>query len=50
MADTKTVKFKNGVSWAGENFSYIPGDIIDLPEETAKARQDAGLGTVLKDK
>lgn len=50
MADEKTVQFKNGVSWAGSNFSYVPGDIVELPEATAQARQDAGLGSIVKSK
>ena len=48
MADEKTVQFKNGVSWAGDNFSYAPGDVISLPAAIAKAREDAGLGTIVK--
>lgn len=50
MADDKKVQFRTAVSWAGERFSLVPGDIIELPESTAKARQDAGLGSIVKDK
>lgn len=50
MAEQKIVKFKTSQSWAGDRFSYVPGDICDLPEEIAKARQDADLGTIVKDK
>lgn len=37
------VDCENHVSWAGEYFSYLPGEIISLPESVAKARQEAGL-------
>jgi len=50
MADVKKVSFQNSVSWAGSNFSYVPGDVLSLEEEIAKARQDAGLGKIIKDK
>lgn len=50
MADEKKVQFKTSVSWAGERFSLVPGDQIELPEATAKARQDAGLGSIVKEK
>ncbi len=54
MAEEKTgekmVPFKNGVSWAGSNFSHAPGDVVELPEATAQARQEAGLGTIVKGK
>jgi hypothetical protein len=33
----------NLVSWAGVNFYCAPGEVIDLPPETAKARIIAGL-------
>ena len=50
----KRVKFRNGVSWGGTDaqgveFNYIPRQIIELDEVIAKARQDAGLGTIVKD-
>lgn len=48
MADEKVVQFKNGVSWAGDNFSYVPGDVISLPLAIAQARQEAGLGSIVK--
>lgn len=50
MADAKKVSFQNSVSWAGNNFSYAPGDVLLLDEDIAKARQDAGLGKIVKDK
>ncbi len=34
---------KNLESWAGDNFSHAPGEIIDLPDEIALARIEAGL-------
>lgn len=40
------VDFLNGVSWAGEGFSFIPGDVIQLPESIALARHEAGLGEI----
>lgn len=36
---------KNLVPWAGERFSYNPGDVIDMPEDMAKARIEAGLAS-----
>lgn len=50
MADVKKVSFQNSVSWAGDNFSLAPGDIIELDEATASARQEAGLGKIVKGK
>lgn len=50
MTDEKKVQFRTSVSWAGERFSLAPGDQIELPESIAKARQDAGLGSIAKDK
>lgn len=50
MADDKCVEFKNGVSWSGERFNYGPGDLVSLPEATAKAREAAGLGVIVKGK
>lgn len=38
-----TVKVKIASSIAGENFSYSPGDVIDLDEVVARAWQEAGL-------
>lgn len=37
------MKVKNLESWAGEDFSYAPGEIIDLPDDVAAARIEAGL-------
>jgi hypothetical protein len=39
-------KFKTSVAWAGTEFGYKPGDVIELPEEIARARAAAGLGSV----
>ena len=30
-------------AWAGENFSYVAGDVIDLPDAVANGRIRAGL-------
>lgn len=30
-------------AWAGDDFSYAPGQVIDLPADVALARIDAGL-------
>jgi hypothetical protein len=45
--EVKTVKFKTSVSWAGHNFSYAPGDIVELPEDVAHARAKGGAGTIV---
>ena len=46
--DGKTL-FLSSVSWAGNNFSVMPGETIDwLPLEIAEARELAGLGTIIK--
>lgn len=42
------VDFRNGVSWSGERFSFIAGDLVQLPEAIAKARQEAGLGEIVE--
>ena len=34
---------KNLVSWAGQNFNYEPGELIEMPDAMAKARIKAGL-------
>lgn len=34
---------RNLVSWAGMDFSFVPGQEIDLPDEVAEARIAAGL-------
>ena len=41
------VRFENGVSWSGEEFSYAPGQIVTLPLDIAQARQDAELGMIV---
>lgn len=40
---------KNLTSWAGENFHHPAGAEIELDDETAVARCDAGLATADKD-
>ena len=37
------MRVKNLQAWAGESFSYVAGDVIELPEEIALARIEAGL-------
>lgn len=37
----------NTIPWAGLDFAYSPGDTIDLPDEVAQARIDAGLATLV---
>lgn len=44
------VKFMNLVSWAGVYFCAKPNEIIDLDEETAKAREKLKLGRIILDK
>ncbi|PNG27010.1 hypothetical protein [Methylocella silvestris] len=44
-----TVKVKIISSIAGDNYSYAPGDIIDLDEAIAQAWQEAGLSTPAPD-
>lgn len=34
---------KNLVAWAGPDFSCLPGEEIDLPDDVATARVEAGL-------
>jgi len=41
------VTCENFVSWAGEFFSFLPGEIISLPESVATARQAAGLLSIV---
>lgn len=43
------MKVRNLISWAGPDFSFLPGDIIDLDDETATARIAAGLAELPKD-
>lgn len=45
----KQVRFKTNCSWAGERFSYVPGQEIAIDEDIARARQDAGLGEITGD-
>jgi ribosomal protein L21 len=44
------VRFLNTQSWVGEKFCAQPGDIIELEEAIAIAREKAGLGSVVVDK
>lgn len=37
------MKVRNLVSWGGADFNFMPDDIVDLPDDIAKARMDAGL-------
>lgn len=37
------MQIKNTQSWAGESFSYAPGDIVEVDDATAIARIAAGL-------
>lgn len=41
------VEFRNGASWSGERFSFVPGEIITLSKTIAEARQEAGLGEII---
>jgi hypothetical protein len=34
---------RNLVAWAGEGFSYVDGDVIDMPDAMAQARIEAGV-------
>lgn len=34
-------------SWAGESFSYRPGEVIELPDNVAEARIELGLARPL---
>lgn len=34
---------KNLVPWSGHRFSYTAGDLIDVPDDVAQARIEAGL-------
>lgn len=36
---------KNLVPWSGHDFSYLPGDNIELPDDVARARKAAGLAS-----
>lgn len=33
----------NLVAWAGADFSYLPGEVLELPDEVATARIEAGV-------
>lgn len=37
------MRVKNLQAWAGDTFSHVAGDVIELPEATALARIEAGL-------
>lgn len=37
------MKVRNLVPWSGDKFSYVPGDILDLPDDVAAVRIEAGL-------
>ncbi|MGC4050975.1 MAG: hypothetical protein QM757_16545 [Paludibaculum sp.] len=42
------MRVTNLQSWAGENFSYLPGEVIDLPKAIATARIKAGLASPIQ--
>lgn len=44
------MKVINSVPWAGLDFSYLPGQAIELPDEVAVARINLGLATEFKAK
>lgn len=37
------MRVRNLISWAGHDFSYVPGEEIDLPDDVAAARIAEGL-------
>lgn len=37
------MRVRNLQAWAGEEFNYVAGDEIDLPDDIAQSRIDAGL-------
>jgi hypothetical protein len=37
------MRVKNLQAWAGTDFSYLPGDEIELDDDVATARIEAGL-------
>ena len=43
------MRVKNLPSWAGDDFSYAPGQIIDLDDVTAQARINAGLAEAVEE-
>lgn len=47
--DKKLVSFKTSVSWCGDRFNHAPGDVVQLEESVAKAREAGGVGTIVKD-
>ena len=44
------MKVRNLVPWAGPNFSYQPDDEIELPDDVAQARIEAGLCAAIEEK
>lgn len=42
------MRVTNLQSWAGENFSYLPGEVVDLPKAIATARIKAGLASPIQ--
>lgn len=36
-------------AWAGGDFSHLPGDVIELQDEIAQARIEAGLAAPVDD-
>lgn len=49
-AEPGLVSFRTAVSWAGEWFSLIPGQVVRIDEATAKDRQAAGLGEIVEER
>lgn len=49
-AELGLVSFRTAVSWAGERFSWIPGQVVQIDEATAKDRQAAGLGEIVEER
>ncbi|HWY14425.1 MAG TPA: hypothetical protein VNX86_04705 [Rhizomicrobium sp.] len=43
------MQVRNNVAWAGDRFSYLPGDIIELPEDVAHARVAIGRAAYAND-
>lgn len=44
------MKVRNLVPWSGHDFSYMADDVIDLDDDVAKARIDAGLCAPIEEK
>jgi hypothetical protein len=42
------MKVRNLIAWAGDKFSYQPGDEIELDDKIAAARIEAGLAAPIE--